>query len=1231
MKKTPRRRRRAGFALVVTLSLMILLTVVAVALLSLSTVSLRSASQSSASSIARNNARLGMMLALGELQKNMGQDTSVSAPASSIVDGAEQPHLTGVWQRPEEEGSWESWHWTPRPSRAPSYSDKEDLFKGWLVSTADRDDAFDESFPSTRMDSGANVINLVGNPADEVENGGVFTTVNAQKVKVSSSKKNSGNYAWAVFDESTKAPVNLGNPPAQTLGQEIASRSAPSRVRADILANALEKALEEPENLISLDTAVIPGGASSSVEFRKRFHDFTTNSVGLMTDTAKGGLKTDLTSIFEDGDSVANPTNAFLTPQSIGPYADSTAAVFTPNMGSPRWTAFRDLYRKHKRIASSPEGMSYRPPVSTEAASDLKININGVYPSPDTHRLLPVIAKVQIAFSIVSHFEHLSDRVQFYNSRGGGASNYCVPHLVYDPIITLYNPYDVALDLDKIRIRVWDPPVGFRFWKTDKAKGTKVPFRPINSADNDGFHGLARFQGDNEGNASARKAFTLILTNGTNAASGTNLKLLPGEVKVYSPRVEDNWSWGMETAGGYNPRAFFDHANRSNFGNVDNRSPNGIGAFGMETVPGWNGQAGLSADHLSYGARPNDLRYDFEITPPPPNGVIGAFVATKLADEITVEAKPMVAKGNARKTFQVDILAGAKTGSISVDDLKNDTTSTMVAQDRLRTYSFTLADVPGELLGAGESPIIERTYPIGAILQRPSEPKIPGTNVNGPGGKVPFAMLEMSARATKDPRTDSKPWLFNNPVVEGGDAVTGTVGMTNQSYDLRFYEISSFRGFPNGVDIDPDTFRGYFGASSAQALGSSFVQMMHVPVTPMASLGDMVHTNLIAGSALPRVTHPLGNSRAHPLIPADAISNGNMLDHSYLLNDSMWDKFYFSSITGYGESNGSRLLESRDRKAVLTGVLDRSVPALNNRLTPITNASNPSTLASTIDGLDAVARSRQLAKYLGVSGPFNLNSTSVDAWRAVLSSLRDREVNGAVVSNVSVSDATYGNGGKTPFVRMGKPLAGADAASVTRWAGYRSLSDAQISDLANSIVREIRKRGEQDKAPAFSVGEFVNRRLGQASGLHVLKGLLQTAIDNTDINNEFRDRDGQSVSASVVAARKSGVVNPDAMAGSSSEGSPSFLTQGDLMSVLAPIATVRGDTFKIRSYGEATDSGGNILARAWCEVIVQRTPDYVDLSDLPEVAPASLTSDINKRFGRKFDVVSFRWLNENEI
>ena len=86
----------------------------------------------------------------------------------------------------------------------------------------------------------------------------------------------------------------------------------------------------------------------------------------------------------------------------------------------------------------------------------------------------------------------------------------------------------------------------------------------------------------------------------------------------------------------------------------------------------------------------------------------------------------------------------------------------------------------------------------------------------------------------------------------------------------------------------------------------------------------------------------------------------------------------------------------------------------------------------------------------------------------------------------------------------------------------------------------------------------------------------------------------------------------------------------DLLTPLAPVITTRSDTFKIRAYGEATR--GSETARAWCEAVVQRTPDYLDPTDTPETPVADLEPEgTNATFGRRLVLVSFRWLSPGEV
>lgn len=253
------------------------------------------------------------------------------------------------------------------------------------------------------------------------------------------------------------------------------------------------------------------------------------------------------------------------------------------------------------------------------------------------------------------------------------------------------------------------------------------------------------------------------------------------------------------------------------------------------------------------------------------------------------------------------------------------------------------------------------------------------------------------------------------------------------------------------------------------------------------------------------------------------------------------------------------------------------------------------------------------AGHLLVDGQFNVNSTSIDAWEAFLTGTHELPV-----GKVSASGALAGftNVGGVRFPRASSHLGqGMKTASINEnyWTGFRELTQQEVRDIAVEIVKGIKTRG------AFlTLGQFVNRKLEESD--EGKSGVLQAALDNTvnkGLNNNYEGPAGNYSQ-----------IPPNSTQGA---GFPGQLLQGDILQALSPFMTVRSDTFTIRAYGEARNPiSGTITATAYCETVVQRFPDPVTPSGTSKPVLEELTLP-SSPFGRRFAIVSFRWLAPEEV
>ena len=217
----------------------------------------------------------------------------------------------------------------------------------------------------------------------------------------------------------------------------------------------------------------------------------------------------------------------------------------------------------------------------------------------------------------------------------------------------------------------------------------------------------------------------------------------------------------------------------------------------------------------------------------------------------------------------------------------------------------------------------------------------------------------------------------------------------------------------------------------------------------------------------------------------------------------------------------------------------------------------------------------KIAQHLMVDGAFNVNSTSVEVWKAQLAALRGSDFQLSDGDTITTDDVT-------PIPRLTDPVGEAN----NPWQGYRSLSDEEITELAENVVQEVRQRG-----PFLSLGEFVNRRISNDE--LGLKGALQAAIDNSNLNSSALEEGGDLSNNSLYERGEQENIEPS----NTAVGIPGYLTQADVLKSLAPVITVRSDTFIVRAMGTSKNRAGETEATAVIEAVVQRVPEFVDESD----------------------------------
>ncbi|MFW6218280.1 MAG: hypothetical protein ACOC4K_04725, partial [Verrucomicrobiota bacterium] len=513
---------------------------------------------------------------------------------------------------------------------------------------------------------------------------------------------------------------------------------------------------------------------------------------------------------------------------------------------------------------------------------------------------------------------------------------------------------------------------------------------------------------------------------------------------------------------------------------------------------------------------------------------------------------------------------------------------------------------------------------------------------------------------------------FNRPVALGGSSnavAAAGVLFPDLDYAVNDYSLES-------LAIRPVRRPHSEILSLGQLQGANLSPFYHQPMNPIGNAEAPSHIDRgkAAGLSSVRIAQDLSPFTSEKNWPIPNDEENHFLDISYVLNEALWDSYFFSGIPQSGSID-----------AQIAG--NETLP--NGRLRFRRDLATGADDARDFD--EAAARLVNI-------GAFNVNSTSVAAWQALLAAFRDLELDPNTPEEV------------TPFARVIDPIASAvgfswpDHADPASYgasgglrnsdnvlSGYRYLTDEMLRELAERIVDEVRLRG-----PFYSLSDFVNRRLvaphsglqgGESGeeavwlaarnatydqlypgsydpvpGLAGLNGTLQRAINLSGINGGVNYPTGMPNASedrifnyghvdrphdnlvrdyvSEVTDNQTSVMRPEVRHyldsehlagapvgeyGSTFSHSPGMLSQADLLSAIGPALTARGDTFLVRTYGDARGSDGETI-RVRLEAVVQRFIEPVEAADDPWTV-----ADPEYGAGRRFEIIAVRELSPEDL
>ena len=1096
---------------------------------------------------------------------------------------------------------------------------------------------------------------------DAAGNADPASTVKVPKVEVATATPgNSSYYAYWVEDEGVKVDLawNEGNFSDTDRQQAARLSTAPGPDHAVFegpFASGVSYPLEKGSGYVddlekafsSADMPLVMNSTTNQSSWLKENrHNMAMNVRGVIADVKKGGLRRDLSLAFEmDGDDDVDSEGGYTGDddnlilgkfnQQIGEFVAGNDGLAAPlnapgmtikdrflyrdfssagnffsadiNGGNtvvrgPSWWLLRDYANLYKRLKTS--------------GNDYTLDSRAYFPNRTTRgeiydNLIDIHANDQFFPSNKRYLKiHALNKEQ--NTSGGYAfrpirANYApvllgvnaIYSLVYadnklqmsvDPFFVLWNPYNTQIEARKFAITLQNGlPGGIRF-RVTRPDGTVT------------VHGRPGSGGGGYTTRGTGTGFSNYATQTIGFADlsylATDLIMEPGEVLIYSPPKEKDRSTDATVANDEIKLGI----NYSVAGTGDDKTGIFFEQFPDETGGNWAPiEVGENESPANYQV---DImfnlyhRSDFAIV---------AISSTNLPDN-DAKAKDLTTKATfgdhiAGKEYRLNV----GTGNTTDYNYNNGPLG--------YTFSYKFSEI------GGITPGLKESFGISSMLTLPTDH--PLTNVNSLRME-PFSHLNatpVTCTNTEYSYRKGPPNIVSNIIAARG---------INNLLNIVGFDISNASGD-----------NGFYGKSYQLAEGDTHFPLIDIPRAPLHSLVELTGANV--GTRLLEPTHAIGNSWKPPYIPTDGIyadretagQQTSINDVSWQLNDALFDRYYLSGLapefgyltevlpstipktyryTATGSLNATlnNFYGADHKTAKANPALEPHVPTDKIPEDIVTELLETTLGEALTSPTNQTPGYKKIGAYSLIKGAFNVNSTSVKAWRAFLQGNKDL----ALESVQGTTDSETG----TPF-----PLASTTSAEihpkdpvngvqdVELWEEFSRLTDEQIWDdndtasdltddtgLAVEIVNQVKARG-----PFMSLSDFVNRRVGNDSRSY--QGAIQEAIEQAGTNGNqttgIRDNTSETIPNYHLHTYLFPFADDDADTNNTNNylgsrnnatGIPLEVNQANILLPLAPRLSARSDTFKIRAYGEVRDSDNNIIAQATCEAVVQRLPEYVD-------------------------------------